>query len=192
MFTTKAPGEGTGFGLAIVAGIAEQAGGAIELRSTPGRGTEVELLLPRSDHDGTPADRSPAALIAEAAGRGESILLVEDDDGVRDLTRRILIAEGFQVFDAAGAAEALALDAEHNGEFHVVLTDNTMPDTSGIELLGQLRAIRAGAPAIVMSGFVAEPSAVAPAGPAITWLQKPFGASGLLAAVSAALRRAPA
>jgi two-component system cell cycle sensor histidine kinase/response regulator CckA len=190
MFTTKPLGSVTGFGLAIASGIVRRAGGRLELRSRPGEGTTAEVMLPMAGAP-SPRDDPPAEWIA-AGMRPQTgtILLVEDDDAVREVTRRILVHHGYDVLQAAGAEAALEVARRPGAAIDLLLTDNAMGDVSGLELVARLDARARGIRVIVMSGYVAESS---PAGddPPIAWLQKPFGATSLLTAVRASLSAPP-
>jgi PAS domain S-box-containing protein len=182
-FTTKPSGSGTGLGLAIVHGAVQSAGGRIKLHSAPSGGTSIEILLPRATGeagDGRPATEEHT-LAPETANA--TILLVEDDVPVLDLTRRVLAEHGYAVVAAPDAEGALAAVAEHH--IDLLLTDQSMPGTPGLELARHLRDRRPGLPAIVMSGYVAE--AVMQAADGVLWLQKPFGAAALLDSVRDAL-----
>ncbi|MCW2990245.1 MAG: sensor hybrid histidine kinase [Solirubrobacterales bacterium] len=180
-FTTKPSGSGSGLGLAIVHGAVQSAGGSIKLRSAATGGTSVEVLLPRAEG---PA-RTAATPGADAAGDrpGATILLVEDDVPVLELTRRLLSEHGYAVVSAPDAERALAAAAGRR--IDLLLTDQTMPGTPGLELAQQVRELRPGLPAIIMSGYVAEAGAQTPDG--VGWLQKPFGAAALLGSVRDAL-----
>jgi CheY-like chemotaxis protein len=189
MFTTKPLGEGTGLGLSIVHGVVQQTGGHVELHSSPGRGTTIEVLLPLTTEPRPAAPSAPSApeqSEARQPGQG-TILLVEDDDAVRDLTRRVLEGDGYTVVAAASAEEALTFDGDGASIFDLVLTDNTMADMTGVELVRRMATSSRGLPAIVMSGYVAEPAPDERAEATIVWLQKPFDASTLLDAVRDAL-----
>jgi two-component system, cell cycle sensor histidine kinase and response regulator CckA len=190
MFTTKPLGSGTGFGLAIASGIVQRAGGRLELRSRAGEGTTAEVLLPMA---GAPAARDdpPAEWIA-AGMRPQTgtILLVEDDDAVREVTRRILVHHGYEVLEAAGAGEAVEVAGRPGAAIDLLLTDNAMGEVSGLELVARLDAHARGIRVIVMSGYVAE-SSPAGEGATIAWLQKPFGATSLITAVRASLSAPP-
>lgn len=191
LFTTKPRGTGTGFGLSIVHRAVEHAGGHLELRSAPGRGTTVEVILPADG--GTPPARGrqpglgmPGRAGAERRVTG-TILLVEDDDAVRELTRDTLAAHGHRVMAARDAGEALAVAREHGEAIDLVLADNAVAGRSGLELVAELRATGRDLPAVVMSGYVADVEPHAAAASDVGWLQKPFGAAALLDAVARAL-----
>ncbi|MCW3046722.1 MAG: hypothetical protein JWO74_1006 [Solirubrobacterales bacterium] len=190
MFTTKPLGSGTGFGLAIASGIVQRAGGRLELRSRAGEGTTAEVLLPMA---GAPAARDDPPAEWIAAGMRPhtgTILLVEDDDAVREVTRRILVHHGYEVLEAAGAGEALEVAGRPGAAIDLLLTDNAMGEVSGLELVARLDAHARGIRVIVMSGYVAE-SSPAGEGASIAWLQKPFGATSLITAVRASLSAPP-
>jgi two-component system cell cycle sensor histidine kinase/response regulator CckA len=176
-YTTKPSGEGTGLGLATVYGIVTQAGGTVNLYSEPGMGTTVQILLPVTEEEtGSAAslDRTPAG------GRGETILLVEDEDALRAVTGRILGSCGYRVLAAASGAAALELVAHHDGPVDLLLTDVVMPGMLGKELAQRLAPIRV----LYMSGY-AQPvlASQGTLDPGVALLEKPFGRSELLSAV---------
>jgi CheY-like chemotaxis protein len=139
-FTTKSAGAGTGLGLFTVAGIVKRSGGAVDVLSSPGGGTCFQVYLPL-------VDRALAALPPEtpiAAARGaETILLVEDEEMVRELVRETLEAEGYQVLEAAEPAQARALAEARGGRIHLLIADVVMPNGSGPDLA---RALLRGRP----------------------------------------------
>ncbi len=129
-FTTKPVGAGTGLGLATVHGIVKQSGGHIELTSAPGTGTEFRVYLPVAAE---PVPAPPGA--AAPAPRGtETVLLVEDEELVRRMTRRILLGSGYAVLEAASGPDALRTAAAHGGPIHLLVTDLVMPYQPGGEL----------------------------------------------------------
>src|SRR5712692_198075 len=135
-FTTKGPRKGTGLGLAMVYGIVRQSGGNIWVYSEPGRGTTFKIYLPRIEEPVAPAhgDDAPAQPL-----RGlETILLVEDEDAVRDLARDVFTARGYTVLEARHGSEALQICEDHAGPIHLMLTDVVMPEMSGRELADRL------------------------------------------------------
>jgi CheY-like chemotaxis protein len=150
-FTTKDHGKGTGLGLATVHGIIEQSGGHISVQSERGRGATFNVYLPRI----RPAvrkpevDRPPAA----AAVGSETILLVEDEDDLRDLVREVLEARGYTLLSARNPIEALALADEHPSRIDLLLTDVVMPRMNGRELAERLAPARPGMKILYMSGY---------------------------------------
>ncbi|MBI4701699.1 MAG: PAS domain S-box protein [Deltaproteobacteria bacterium] len=185
-FTTKEPGRGSGLGLSTVHGIVMQHAGHIRVRSEPGRGTSFEILLPRSDAPVTPRGRRSPSDVPR--GAGQTVLVVEDHQGVRALARMILERHGYAVIDAAGASEALDLVARHPGPIDVLLSDVVMPGMDGAALAERMRGLRPDVRVVLCSGHpdraALEPGAAAGGRPL---LRKPYTAEQLLAAVGAAL-----
>jgi len=150
-FTTKAAERGTGLGLSVVYGIVKQGGGHVEVESEPGRGSTFRMLFPVV---GAIAGLKRAADAAAAAhGRGERILLVEDEDSVRRALGRVLAGAGYAVTAEAHPAAALDRFRAGPGAFDLVVTDVLMPGMSGVELGGRLRAIRPELRIIYCSGY---------------------------------------
>ena len=178
-FTTKPKGEGTGLGLAIVHGIVTSVGGTVTIESAPGRGTTFRIVLPAALEEAStrePAGRRP--------GAGERVLLVEDEPAVREITRRLLAANGYQVEVAADPADALRLVEEPDHPLDLLLTDVVMPEMSGPELAEQARHRRPGLKLLFMSGYahgLLPPQGVL--GPGVALLDKPFTEFDLLSRV---------
>lgn len=177
-FTTKRPGEGTGLGLATVYGIVQQVSGHIECRSQPGRGTQFTVYLPLHAEGGGDADGQGEP--AHAAGGRERLLLVEDDEVVRDFAAEALRRQGYEVVEAAGPLEALAI-AEGIGErLAGLVTDVIMPDMTGAELADTLTALYPQLAVLYVSGYAA--SAIEEEnliGPGTSFLSKPFSVRAL-------------
>jgi signal transduction histidine kinase/CheY-like chemotaxis protein len=152
-FTTKALGKGTGFRLATVFGIVKQSGGSIWVYSEVGRGTSFKLYFPIAE-EGLAPPLLPQQQLAEAPSRGsETILLVEDDTGVRMATSMILQRYGYHVLEAASGSEAVVLCDAYAETIHLLLTDLVMPRMSGRELAGQLGLKRPAMRVLYMSGY---------------------------------------
>ena len=176
-FTTKEVGKGTGLGLSTCYGIVRQCGGHIAVQSEPGVGTTFTVYLPRVD---APA-RSPAApKSAPAAGGNETILLIEDEDRVREALGRILRPRGYRVLAARGADDALAMVEAEGDAIDLVLSDVVMPRTNGPELVDTIRARCPRVRVLFISGYTdhaALESAVRERG--TRFLQKPFAPEAL-------------
>jgi PAS domain S-box-containing protein len=155
-FTTKEQGKGTGLGLATVYGIVKQAGGHIRFYSEKGHGTTFKVYLPRAEGTGTL--RRFASVVGRASlDRGsETVLVVEDDESVRDLTVAILKNQGYRVLIARNGEEALRISQEHVGPIRLLLTDVVMPQMSGRDLAERLRALRPELRVLFMSGYTDE------------------------------------
>jgi PAS domain S-box-containing protein len=150
-FTTKEQGKGTGLGLATVYGIAEQAGGHVWVYSEPGVGTTFKVYLPEAREPGDDtADRPSPRRTIEGH---ETILLVEDEDSVRELTREVLEAHGYHVIEAGDGVEALRAAAAFEGTIHLLVTDVVMPRMGGGELAEKLTAMRPGVRVLFVSGY---------------------------------------
>jgi PAS domain S-box-containing protein len=174
-FTTKEAGKGTGLGLSTVYGIVKQSSGEIRVRSSHGDGTTVEILLPRVDESEEPAAAGPLGLDAEHRG-SETILVVEDEEPVRRLTRETLERCGYRILEARDGVEALAMARRHREDVDLVLTDVVMPRIGGVALVDQLREECPKIRALFMSGYahsVGENTAALLARAAL--LEKPFG-----------------
>jgi two-component system cell cycle sensor histidine kinase/response regulator CckA len=153
-FTTKEVGKGTGLGLSTVYGIVKQSGGSISVQSVLGQGTTFKVYLPRDTSlvgpivTATPAVTRPVGT--------ETVLVVEDEQAVRNIARRILEGAGYAVLTAASGGEALLTCERHPSEIHLVLTDVVMPQMSGKDLVDRLASIRPGVRAVFMSGYTGD------------------------------------
>jgi len=173
-FTTKEPGKGTGLGLATVYGIVKQSGGHIRVDSEPGRGTTFQVYLPRVQDALSRAE--PSLPAPETAPSGsETVLVVEDESGIRQLISDLLRENGYQVLAAPDPGDALRIGAHHAGRIHLTLTDVVMPQMSGKEMAERLVSSRADMKVIYMSGYTDED--IFRHGilePGIHFLEKPF------------------
>src|SRR6202161_1098864 len=152
-FTTKEKGKGTGLGLATVYGIVKQSGGYVWVYSEPGRGTSFKVYLPRLEEDAAlPRIEFPANVSSNPRG-SETVLLVEDEKGVRELAREYLQMIGYSVIEAENGHAALELAAMHDGQIHLLMTDVVMPGISGRELSQRVQAVRPDIRVLYMSGY---------------------------------------
>jgi PAS domain S-box-containing protein len=189
-FTTKGRGNGTGLGLATAYGVVTDAGGAISLESQPDQGTTVRVRLPAGPAG--PAGEAVVAGAPSAGGRGQRILVVEDEDGVRDIVCRILKKAGYDVHSSGDPQEALKMCLDGNLHVDALLSDVIMPGMSGTQLAAELRRTRPGLPVLFMSGYTSGPK---PGGQELPsdapLLYKPFQTDQLLQTLDQILRRVP-
>jgi PAS domain S-box-containing protein len=177
-FTTKPVGKGTGLGLSQIHGFAAQSGGRAEIESVPGEGTKLHLYLPRAMDAAAGARPCEAAI---APGDGAVLLLVEDNDQVREFAESLLVELGYRVIGAASADAALmVLDRE---SVDLLFTDVLMPGMSGLELAARARRKQPNLPVLLASGYSAE---IAGAACPFQTLAKPYGAQTLGVALAAA------
>jgi CheY-like chemotaxis protein len=177
-FTTKERGKGSGLGLATVYGIVTQAGGYTTVYSEPGMGTTLKLYVPASQQEATQEPEKEDRRTSTA--RGETILLVEDEDVVREPTRRLLEAEGYLVLDTPNPDVALEV-AEAHPDIDLLLTDVVMPGMTGKELADRLQADRPNLKVVFVSGYsedvIVHQGAV---DPGVVLIEKPFTRETLL------------
>jgi CheY-like chemotaxis protein len=180
-YTTKESGRGTGLGLSTVYGIVKQSGGYVWVYSEPGRGTTFKVYLPRVDEA---IESSPAAkpVTQDRARSGsETILLVEDEPDLRELTRLVLSAKGYNVVEARNAEDAERLAESDGTKIHLLLTDVIMPGLSGRELAKRILARHSSMRVLYMSGYTY--NVIAQGGTlerGVSFLQKPFTPGGLV------------
>jgi PAS domain S-box-containing protein len=187
-FTTKPVNQGTGLGLSMAMSIVKSHGGAIEVASDPGRGTTFSVWLPAVGGGAPPVPAGAAAGRASVGelprGRGETVLVVDDEPGIRVVTSQALSAFGYEVRVAADGMEALAVYTQHGPEIALVLTDMTMPLMDGPALIQALRRINPSVRILAASGRgPADEFSAASQGRATRFLMKPFTAQELLVAV---------
>ncbi len=177
-FTTKERGKGTGLGLATVYGIVKQASGDIWVYSELDHGTTFKLYFPRVAE--TPSEAEGGAAATPAREGGETILVVEDEQGVRDLTARMLKRLGYNVLTAAGGTEAAELAKSYPGAIALLLTDVVMPGMSGTQLAQELRRRRPDLKVVYISGYTE--NTITHHGvldPGVSFLGKPFSREAL-------------
>jgi CheY-like chemotaxis protein len=185
-FTTKEEGKGTGLGLAMVYGIVKQSGGSIRVHSEAGAGTTFMVYLPAVEE--FVKAQSNGSRHIEAPGGTETVLLVEDEDMVRELVVEVLETEGYTVFSARRGAEALRLCAEQIMPINLLITDVVMPEMSGRELAEHLTARHPEIKVLFISGYTDD--AIFRHGVQesnVAFLQKPFTTSELAAKVRSVL-----
>jgi two-component system cell cycle sensor histidine kinase/response regulator CckA len=150
-FTTKPDGEGTGLGLSMVYGFVKQSGGHIQVETRPGKGTTFRLYLPRAEAD---VDMPVLGLPARPPQRGTgTILIVEDEEAVRQILVRVLRESGYTVLETANAREALPIGEHYDGPIDLLVTDVVMPETSGPEVAKRLAAIRPDMRVLYVTGY---------------------------------------
>jgi PAS domain S-box-containing protein len=185
-FTTKGQGKGTGLGLATVYGIVKQSGGHIWVYSESGRGTVFKVYLPRVE--AVTGERQTPAMRPRQTTGTETILVVEDDEGVRAFVKTVLEARGYRVIPAANADDAVERAARHDGRIGLLLTDIVMPGMSGVDLAARIRAMAPGLKVLFVSGYTE--NTIVHHGvldPGVSFLAKPFSPDALAERVRAEL-----
>ena len=183
-FTTKGVGKGTGIGLSVVHGIVKQHEGWINVYSEPGRGSAFKVYLPVSSVESKGEAKEEVISIQDCHGKGERILLVEDDDGIREFAKRVLVESGYVGFEAANAEEALNIFGKEKGDFHLVFSDVVLPEKSGLQLVEQLLCRKPELKVLLTSGYTDQKSqwpVICEKG--YRFIQKPYGLTDLLRVV---------
>jgi two-component system, cell cycle sensor histidine kinase and response regulator CckA len=186
-FTTKPAGQGTGLGLATVYGILQQAGGHSQIYSEAGVGTTFTVLLPATDQASLPVEPATDSPVRHGE---ETILLVEDEDALREVTRRILTGAGYRVILAENGVDALRVVDKHEGQIDLLLSDVIMPQMPGPQLAKRLLARQPLLRVLLMSGFaqpILDSGGHLDAG--MEFIEKPFSGPSLLAKVAQTLER---
>ena len=172
-FTTKEVGKGTGLGLSTVYGIVKQNNGFVWVYSEPGQGSTFKVYLPRAEGDADSEEKQRLPVI-ELDG-SETILIVEDDDGLRKFTQNALQMHGYKVLDAENGEDALRVSQAHEGPIDLMITDVVMPKMGGKEAADRLQPLYPQMKVIYMSGYT--DNAIVKHGvlaPGLNFLQKPF------------------
>jgi len=182
-FSTKDAGKGTGLGLSVVYGIVQQHGGWINVHSDPRQGSTFNVYLPAFSVKPEDETKETTSL-QELQGSGERILVVEDEEGIRELATKMLSENGYIVFEAANAKEALDIFERENGELHLVFSDVVLPDKNGIELVDQLLLLKPELRILLSSGYTNEKLQwPVIRGRDFRFLQKPYALVSLLQAI---------
>jgi len=189
-FTTKEVGKGTGLGLATVYGIVKQSGGFIWVESSPGTGATFEIYFPQA--------RGPACVMEKVSGSkavplgSETVLVVEDESGVRDLACQFLRSGGYTVLEAVDGVDALEISTRYSGTIHLLLSDMVMPRMGGAELTQRIRAARPATKVVLMSGYAEYSEANSgKESPQVPTIQKPFSLTSLAEKVREVLTEKP-
>jgi CheY-like chemotaxis protein len=190
-FTTKGAGEGTGLGLAMVYGIVKQNRGFINVYSEPGKGTTFRIYLPRFENEAGGKGKTTAA--PTTLGGTETVLLVDDEIGVRTIVTLLLKHFGYTVLTADGPEVALRMAAQHAGPIHLLLTDVAMPGMNGRDLALKLAETRPATKVLFISGYAAIAIAKSDlSSAAAAFLAKPFTLDELARKVRNVLDSTPA
>jgi PAS domain S-box-containing protein len=185
-FTTREIGQGTGLGLSTVYGIVKQNKGAVTVQSEPGRGATFYIYLPSRRNKSGCVIQADAAPLDESGH--ETILLVEDEPMILEMTTTMLELQGYRVLGAAAPGEAVRLAREHQGDIHLLITDVVMPEMNGLDLARNLLSIYPNIKRLFMSGYTA--NVIASHGvldPGVHFIQKPFSSRDLAAKAREAL-----
>ena len=191
-FTTKEVGKGTGLGLSMVYGFVKQSGGAIKLESTVGKGTTVEIWLPRAAKDAAARVKTKSRTRPGGDGRSQplKILLVDDHEGVRATTAAMLEDLGHSVIQASGGHETLSILTTDPSSCDLIVTDYAMPHLSGAEVIRRARELHPGLPAIIITGY-ADTQSISYRPDDVLVLAKPFTPEQLSTAMASVTADSP-
>jgi len=189
-FSTNDAGKGNGLSLAVVLGILRRSGGHILLESEPGKGTTFQLLFPASLEPVQASQEAGEYPATPRIGKGEQILVLDDQPGLAKVLGEMLITHGYRSTAMTDSRDALTLIKENPDMFALVLTDQTMPDLTGVELVQFLQEIRPGLPVILTAGFSPYVDAATAASMNIEFLQKPVQPGILIQTVARLLSAA--
>jgi len=186
-FTTKQGDQGTGLGLATVAGIIKHHSGFMQVETASGQGTEFKTFFPAVTSAPPAEEASPKPELP--SGHGELILLIDDEEALLELTKTMLVSFGYQVVTAQNGLAGVAQFRENLAEIKLLVTDSDMPHMDGMGVIRAVKELKPGIPVIMASGTRKEPRELAPGDPLeIRSLQKPYSLDTLLAAIDSALR----
>jgi len=184
-FTTKPAGKGTGLGLSTVMGIIKGHGGLLQVQSEVGQGTEFRLYIPAVLSVAQTGNSTPS--LAPARGRGETVLVIDDEEGVREIIRKMLAAFGYNPMVAPNGLDGLILYRKHRDQVRVVLTDMMMPGLQGGDVIKELRSLNPDVRIVAMSGIMSELEALPKERGRLGILSKPMSGSDLIRAVQSVL-----
>ena len=171
-FTTKDKGKGTGLGLSTVYGIVKQSGGYIVTQSEPGKGTSFRIYLPRVEEPGEHTEANRHSV--QPVGGSETVLLVEDEESVRELVRHTLVTKGYRVLEADHGEAGLEVAANHSGPIDILITDVVMPGMGGRALAQQMLRTYPAMKVLFLSGYTEDAVIQGVLDPGTAFLQKPF------------------
>ena len=176
-FTTKEKGKGTGLGLAVIYGIVKQSGGFIAVNSTLGKGTTFKIYFPKVE--GAVGAKTGEQTTQKSYNGTETVLLVDDDEAVRTMMRRVLRQHGYAILEAGNGDAALKLAHAHTGKLHLLLTDMVLPGINGMELAQQVASSHPEAKLLLISGYLDRDFGNFVIDEKISFLQKPFATAAL-------------
>jgi CheY-like chemotaxis protein len=189
-FTTKDVGKGTGLGLSVVYGIVKQHDGWINVNSEINKGSKFDIFLPATTSPEIVSDMAQEEVKSPVSGEGKRILLVEDEDGIREFARNVLNMHGYHVIPAGNVEEAISIFNSENGNIDLLFTDVVLPDKDGLELIDILMKVKSDLQVLLSSGYTdqkSQGSKIRSKG--YLFLQKPYSLHDLLQKVSHAVNQ---